>query len=104
MRKQSGQINPGHSHQAIDRMRKTTPFLIAAGLIALAFLLNPSAEKHRDKIKVTIAERSHLERVLGIGQLTSFISKYHSFGLGSYTTVNEKVSSVGAFGMVFVTE
>jgi hypothetical protein len=75
---------------------------IIAGLIALAFVLNPSAEKHRDKIKEVIAARSQLERVLGIGQLTSFVSRYHSFGVGSYTTVDEKVTSVGAFLMVFV--
>ncbi|WP_310492501.1 hypothetical protein [Dechloromonas sp.] len=70
--------------------------------IALAFALNPSAEKHRDKIKTAIAERSQVERVLGIGQLTSFVSQYHSLGVASYTTVNDKVTSIGVFGMVFV--
>jgi hypothetical protein len=78
--------------------------VIVAGVIALAFILNPSADKHREKIKEVIAERSQLERLLGIGQLTSFASRYHSFGIASYTTVNEKTTSVGAFGMVFVTE
>jgi hypothetical protein len=84
--------------------RPSIVIIVATVSVALAFVLNPSAEKHRDKIKETIAGRSQLERVLGIGQLTSFISKYHSFGVGSYTTVNEKVTSVGAFGMVFVPE
>jgi hypothetical protein len=78
--------------------------VIVAGVIALAFVLNPSADKHREKIKEVIAERSQLERLLGIGQLTSFASRYHSFGIASYTTVNEKTTSVGVFGMVFVTE
>ena len=85
--------------------KPTITFLvIAAAVIALAFVLNPSPDKHREKIKEVIAERSQLERLLGIGQLTSFASRYHSFGLASYTTVNDTVTSVGAFGMVFVTE
>lgn len=78
--------------------------IVAAAVIALAFALNPSPEKHRAKIKEVIAERSQLERVLGIGQLTSFASHYHSVGVGSYTTVNDKVTSLGAFGLVFVTD
>lgn len=83
-------------------MSKATPLVIVAITIALAAILNPSPEKHREEIREAIAERSQLERVLGIGHLTSFASRYHSFGVGSYTTVNEKVTSVGAFGLVFV--
>lgn len=82
-------------------MSKVTPLVVVAVTIALAAVLNPSPEKHREKIKEAIAARSQLERVLGIGQLTSFVSRYHSFGVGSYTTVDEKVTSIGAFGMVF---
>lgn len=80
----------------------TVPLIVTAGVIALAFALNPSPEKHRDKIKQVIAERSQIERVLGIGHLTSFVSQYHSLGVGSYATVNDKITSAGAFGMVFV--
>ncbi|MFH1659629.1 MAG: hypothetical protein ABIG35_09980 [Pseudomonadota bacterium] len=84
-------------------MLKSMKTLIAIAIaIALAFALNPSAEKHRDKIKTAIAERSQIERILGIGQLTSFVSTYHSLGVASYTTVNEKVTSIGVFGLVFV--
>ncbi|UCV21133.1 hypothetical protein [Ferribacterium limneticum] len=84
-------------------MLKSMKTLITVAIaIALAFALNPSAEKHRDKIKTAIAERSQVERVLGIGQLTSFVSQYHSLGVASYTTVNDKVTSIGVFGMVFV--
>ncbi|MFZ2973477.1 MAG: hypothetical protein WA049_12625 [Ferribacterium limneticum] len=84
-------------------MLQSMKTLIAVAIaIALAFVLNPPAEKHRDKIKTAIAERSQVERILGIGQLTSFVSTYHSLGVASYTTVNEKVTSIGVFGMVFV--
>lgn len=85
-------------------MSKVPPLVVAAIIIALAVILNPSPEKHREKIREAIAARSQLERVLGIGQLTSFASSYHSLGIGSYTTVNEKVTSVGAFGLVFVAD
>lgn len=84
--------------------KPVTPFLIVAGIIVVAVALNPSAERHRAEIKETIAERSQLEKVLGVGQLTAFVSKYHSVWVGSYTTVNGRIMSVGAFGMVFVSE
>jgi hypothetical protein len=80
----------------------TIPFIVTVGLLALAFALNPSPEKHRDRIKAVIAERSQIERVLGIGHLTSFVSQYHSLGVGSYTTVNDKLTSAGVFGVVIV--
>lgn len=78
--------------------------LVIAGVLVAAVALNPSAEKHRTRIKEAIAERSQMERVLGVGQLTAFASRYHSLGVASYTTVNEKTVSIGAFGMVFVAD
>lgn len=83
-------------------MSKPATLIVAVAAVILAFVLNPSADRHREKIKEAIAERSQLEKLLGIGQLTSFTSRYHSLGVASYTTVNDKVTSVGAFGIVFV--
>lgn len=83
-------------------MPKPATLIVAVAVLALAFLLNPSADKHREKIKVAVAERSQLERLLGIGQLTSFASRYHSLGVASYTSVGDEVVSVGAFGLVVV--
>lgn len=83
-------------------MPKPTALIVAVAVLALAFLLNPSADQHREKIKAAVAERSQLERLLGIGQLTSFASRYHSLGVASYTTVGDEVVSVGAFGLVVV--
>ncbi|HEY3698484.1 MAG TPA: hypothetical protein VGK97_04075, partial [Spongiibacteraceae bacterium] len=75
-------------------MRKSIISILAiAGLLLLALVLNPSAERHRQKITENIGERSQLENVLGVGQLTAFVSRYHSFWIGSYTTVNDKVTS-----------
>ena len=75
---------------------------VAAAIVAAAFASNPSPEQHRARIKEAIAERSPLAGVLGIGVLTAFTSTYHPLGVASYTTVNDRLVSVGAFGMVFV--
>lgn len=79
-------------------------FLVVICALGLAVALNPSAERHRAQIKETVAERSQLEQILGVGEITAFASRYHSVYVGSYTTMGDKVLSVGAFGMVFVTE
>ena len=72
-------------------------------VLVLALALNPSAEQHRTQIKAAIAERSPIAGALGIGSLTAFTSTYHSLGVASYTTANDKTVSVGAFGVVVVT-
>ena len=78
--------------------------VVAVAVVAAAFAFNPSPEQHRAKIKAAVAERNPLARVLGIGALTAFTSTYHPLGVASYTTVNGRVVSIGALGMVFVLE
>lgn len=78
--------------------------LVTAAVFVAAIALNPSADKHREKIKQATAERSPIAGALGLGALTAFVSTYHSWGVASYTTANDHVLSVGAFGMVFVRE
>ncbi|MFV5214449.1 hypothetical protein ACLIIZ_12080 [Azonexus caeni] len=82
------------------------PFLtgavFGAALLGAAFLLNPSADRHRDKIKAALAERSQLNAVLGVGTLVAFASNYHSLGVASYTTAGDQTLSFGVLGMVFV--
>jgi hypothetical protein len=79
--------------------------IVAAGValaLALAFVTNPSAERHRAAIKEQLGERSPLARVLGVGAVAAFASSYHSWGVCSYTTVNDRTLSIGAFGIVHV--
>lgn len=75
---------------------------VGAAVVAAAFVLNPSPEQHRAEIRSAIAERSQLAGLLGIGALTAFASTYHPLGVASYTTVNDRIVSIGAFGLVFV--
>lgn len=77
--------------------------LIGAALVAgLGFVLNPSPETHRAQIRSTVGERSPIAGALGLGALAAFITTYHSLGVASYTTVNGRTVSVGAFGIVHV--
>ena len=78
--------------------------VLAAAATAAAFLLNPSPEQHRAKIREAVAERSPLAGALGVGAITAFVSNYHPLGVASYTTVDGRVVSIGAFGTVFVME
>jgi hypothetical protein len=78
------------------------PIIIAVAIIALALVLNPSPEKHREKIKDLVAERSLLDRTFHVGQFIAFASTYHSLGVASYTTVNDRTTSIGILGLVFV--
>lgn len=78
------------------------PVLIAVLLLVLAFVLNPSPEQHRAKIKAEVSNRSLLAGALGLGALQAFVSSYHSLGVLSYTKMGDKTLSFGMFGMVFV--
>lgn len=85
--------------------RSTTISAATAGAaIILAFLLNPSPERHRAKIETVISERSPLAQALGVGSIAAFASTYHTLGIASYTTAGEDTLSVGVLGMVFVTQ
>lgn len=75
---------------------------IGAAVVVLAFVLNPTADQHRERIKAAISERSLLSKAFGVGALTAFVSTYSSLGVASYATVNGCVVSIGAFGIVYV--
>jgi hypothetical protein len=76
--------------------------LVTAAVFVAAIALNPSADKHREKIRQVTADRHPVAGALGLGALKAFVSSYHSWGVASYTTGNEKLLSVGAFGVVLV--
>jgi hypothetical protein len=76
--------------------------VVVLSLVVAAFVLNPSAERHREVVRATIAERSPLAGALGMGALAAFVSTYRSYGVASVTEVNGRTLSFGAFGMVFV--
>ena len=50
----------------------------------------------------SLAFDSSLLVTFGLGALTAFASTYRSWGVLSYTTANDRVLTVGAFGVVYV--
>lgn len=82
--------------------RSNSTIIIVAVLVVLAFALNPSAERHREKISTAVAERNPIAGLFGAGAITALASGYYSLGVASYTKANDRVVSVGFMGMVFV--
>ena len=86
-------------------MTKTFKSLVAlAVVLVLAVLSNPSPERHREKIREAINDRSPIANALGVGSFAAFASTYRSLGVASYTTTDDKMLSFGVFGMVFVSQ
>lgn len=77
---------------------------VIAAVLALAVVLNPSPEKHRESIKESVSRSKPLAAMLGVGKLTAFASGYHSVGVGSYIELNHQLVSVGALGVVLVVQ
>ena len=46
--------------------------------------------------------RSVIAGMLGAGSLAAWATGYHSLGLCSYTKANDRIISIGAFGIVHV--
>lgn len=83
-------------------MRSKTTAIIAVAFVVLAFVLNPSADRHREKISSTVAERNPIAGLFGAGAITALTSGYYSLGVASYTKANDRIVSIGFMGMVFV--
>lgn len=71
-------------------------------VVGVAVATNPSPQAHRDRIQEAVAERHPIAGALGLGALTAFVSDYQSLGVASYTLVDQRLATVGAFGMVFL--
>lgn len=101
----SSDVHPQNMSSDVNPPKLPTALLAwggTAALLILMLLLNPSADRHRAAIRADIDEGSPFERALGLGQFTAFMARYESLGFVSYTTLNDRVKSVGVLGMVFV--
>lgn len=84
--------------------KRLVPLAVAAAILLLAVLLNPSPERHRQKIRQEMGERNPITRLLALNALAAFASHYHSPGVASYATAGDRVLSIGVLGLVFVLE
>lgn len=71
-------------------------------LVLAAFVLNPGAQAHREKLKAEIAARHQVAGLLRLGHLAAVASTYHTLGVASYSTIRDRKVTFGAFGLVFV--
>ncbi|MDH5205307.1 MAG: hypothetical protein OEW36_06555 [Hylemonella sp.] len=85
-------------------LKSLMSLVLLVAVLGLAAVTNPSPARHRAMIESTLSERSLLSKALNLGALAAFASNYHSLGVASYTKVNEKVATVGAFGLIYVVE
>jgi hypothetical protein len=76
--------------------------LIGGGLTAAVFLLNPDVDAHREAIKAQTAVENPLAAAIGLGVLKGLALEYHSIGVASWTTREDRVITYGAFGTVWV--
>ena len=79
---------------------RTAAIIVAAVVAAVAF--NPDEARHDRAIRDDVARQSSVASMLGGGRVMGWLTRYHSVGVASYTEVDDKVISVGAFGLVFV--
>ncbi|MCC6249466.1 MAG: hypothetical protein IT499_17140 [Rubrivivax sp.] len=84
--------------------RRLSWFLAGAACVAALVALNPSPERHRERIRAAVAERSLLAGLLKLGDVAAFVATYRSFGVASTMKAGERTVSVGAFGYVDVLE
>ena len=73
--------------------------LLAAILLAVT---NPKKENHVAAIKNKLAERDAITNVINRGLLAVKPPEYHSLTLLSYTQWDNKISSIGIIGYVWV--
>ena len=73
--------------------------LLAAILLAVT---NPKKENHVAAIKNKLAERDAITNAINRGLLAVKPPEYHSLTLLSYTQWDNKISSIGVFGYVWV--
>ena len=83
-------------------MRSKNIAIAAAVILVLAILLNPSPDRHREKIRTDIAERNPIAGLFGVGAVAAFATGYHSLGFASYTKFEDRITSIGFMGLVFV--
>jgi len=79
-------------------------FLIVLAVFVVGCFLNPSAQAHQTKIRAVFSEQHPIASAFGVGYFASSIVSYHqtAIGLASYTEIDNKIATIGFFGMVFV--
>ncbi|MGI9627977.1 MAG: hypothetical protein ACR2QM_14160 [Longimicrobiales bacterium] len=87
--------------------RGNNPILYLLVGLAVAILLvvtNPTAKAHREAIAGELRAERPLAGAVGLGALGAQLPEYRSAVLCSYTISGDELVSIGALGMVWVTD
>lgn len=77
--------------------------LVGGVLTAAVFLSNPDVDEHREAINAQLAVDHPLAAALGLGTIKGLAVEYHSIGIASWTSREDRVMTFGALGNVWVT-
>lgn len=94
--------NPASPPETAHLSKKARDFIALLIILLLAALSNPGKARHDAAVREKVAAQSPVASLFGVGRLTTWVSQYHSLGVVSYTTLDGKLISVGAFGMISV--
>jgi len=91
----------------VSESSSTSPILGIIVVLLVAILLavtNPPAEAHRRAIAEGIGRSHPVAGAVGLAAMSAAMPTYHSFVIGSYTTADGAVTSIGLLGMIRVPE
>lgn len=88
--------------ESSGKSRRVRNAIVVVVILLAAVALNPSKQRHDDALRKKVADQSPIAGMLGLGRIMSWTTSYHSLGIASYTTSDDRVISVGALGIVYV--
>lgn len=96
---------PAADVKAPGRAARTPPatwasWIFTGIVFAMAYVLNPTPLMHEARIREAIAAREPIASMFGAGIIAAKAAQYHSLALGSYTTLDGRILTVGACALV----
>lgn len=88
--------------ETTGKSRRVRNAIVVVVILLVAVALNPGKRRHDDALRQKVADQSPIAGMLGIGRIMTWTTSYHSLGIASYTTSDDRVISVGALGLVYV--
>jgi|JFJP01.1.fsa_nt_gi putative Mn2+ efflux pump MntP len=85
-------------------MKKGLKILIFIGvLLVVAYFTNPKSQTHKNKVTERFQEQNPITGALGLGSfVTNIALEYNDYQIFSLGKFDNKIISIGLFGMVFI--
>lgn len=92
--------SPSGSQKSYTATEWAISWGLTALILILAFVLNPSEEQHRAKIREAVEQQHPISKYFGLSQLAALDVRYQSFGFMSLTTRGGRNITLGMYGYV----